>query len=214
MSEVVDQKYELVPIASIKPHPDNPRKGNVELISESVDANGFYGACIVQASTRYILAGSHRWRAAVEQQMEMIPVMLVEVDDETALRILLADNRTNDTAGYDDDVLNTLLNDLAERGDLFGSGYDPDAVDDLLARTGGIDLDIEDVSAMYAEDVAEIEARAAQTTNSKAAQGLREVILVFPQDEYEVFISTVQTLRLQLKTDSTSATVLKALTGE
>jgi hypothetical protein len=88
------QEYELAPIESISPHPRNPNQGDVAAIRESIDVNGFYGACIVQKSTRFILAGEHRWRAEKEREQTHVPVLFVDVDDETALRILLADNGT------------------------------------------------------------------------------------------------------------------------
>ena len=37
-----------LPINSVKPHPANPRKGNVAKIVESIKANGFYGSIVVQ----------------------------------------------------------------------------------------------------------------------------------------------------------------------
>ena len=57
----------------------------------------------------------------------------VDVDDATARRILLADNRTNDLATYDDAVLAELLTALAEDDDLLGTGWDGDDLDALLA---------------------------------------------------------------------------------
>ena len=33
-----------LPIDSVKPHPANPRKGNVAKIAESIKTNGFYGS--------------------------------------------------------------------------------------------------------------------------------------------------------------------------
>ena len=54
---------------------------------------------------------------------------LVDVDDETARRIVLADNRTAELASYDEQALAGLL---AEMDDLEGTGWDQAAVDELL----------------------------------------------------------------------------------
>jgi ParB/RepB/Spo0J family partition protein len=110
--EINKQEYTLVPVDSIKPHPRNPRRGNVESIQESIQENGFYGAVIVQRSTGYIIAGCHRWKAAKANGAVQIPAFFVDVDDDRALRILLADNRTNDLAGYDEQSLTALLSEL------------------------------------------------------------------------------------------------------
>ena len=71
---LLEQQYELVPIDSIQPHPRNARQGDIGAIVESIKANQFYGACVVQRSTRYILVGNHRWRAAKQCDLTQVPV--------------------------------------------------------------------------------------------------------------------------------------------
>jgi hypothetical protein len=96
---VVPQRYEAaVAIDSLVPHPDNPNEGRDEAVVESLDANGFFGAVIAQVSTRRILVGHTRVRAAKAEGMATVPVLWVDVDDDHALRILLADNATAELA--------------------------------------------------------------------------------------------------------------------
>ena len=133
-----DQDYELVPIGDIQPHPKNPRQGDVNAIVASIKANQFYGVCVVQRSMGFILVGNHRWMAARQCGLEQIPVVWVDCDDATALRILLADNRTNDLASYDEQMLVEMLQEIqAEVGTLGGTGYDLEALDDLLKDLDG-----------------------------------------------------------------------------
>lgn len=130
---LLNQATELLPLDSVRPHPRNPRQGDIGAIHESITANGFYGAIIAQKSTGYILAGNHRWRAAQQAGAAEVPVTWVDVDDDHALRILLADNRTNDLATYDDTALSEILKDIMEdAGTLAGTGYDGDDLDELL----------------------------------------------------------------------------------
>jgi len=130
-----DQAYELVAVDVLSPHPDNPRQGSVEAIAESVEANGFYGAIVAQRSTGYVLAGNHRLLAARQQGLAEVPVVWLDVDDDRARRILLADNRTNDLATYDQDQLTTLLGILSvtEAG-LAGTGYEPEELAALVGK--------------------------------------------------------------------------------
>jgi ParB-like chromosome segregation protein Spo0J len=125
-----EQTYETVPVDSIAEHPANPRRGNVAVIEESIERHGFYGAVVVQRSTRYVLAGNHRLRAAKARGLTEVPAIVLDVDDDTARRILLVDNRSSDLARYDEELLRVLLADLD--GDYLGSGYDPDALGKLL----------------------------------------------------------------------------------
>ena len=137
---VIPQQFEIASIDSVRPHPRNPRSGNLATIRESIDVNGWYGAVIVQESTGYILAGNHRYRAALQKGATEIPVFRLSVDDEQALRILLADNRTSDIAIYDDEQLASLLSELsAQPLGLDGTGFNETAMDELLAELEGND---------------------------------------------------------------------------
>jgi len=92
------QVDEVAAIDSIEPHPENPNKGDRESIGESIDANGFYGKVLVQKSTRRILVGSHRWAEMKAAGETEIPVTLLDVDDDRALAIMVADNETRSGA--------------------------------------------------------------------------------------------------------------------
>jgi ParB-like nuclease family protein len=106
------------------------------MIADSVQRNGFYGALVVQRSTNYVLAGNHRLQAAQKSGIEQLPVIWVDVDDARAKRILLADNRSNDVATYDESELIRLLQELDGTDDgLYGTLYDAADLDDLLVRT-------------------------------------------------------------------------------
>lgn len=132
---IVNRGYEEVAPNSIAEHPDNARVGSESLIRESIEVNGFYGACIVDVRTRQILAGNHRYRVMRKAGAERVPVIWVEVDDETAKQILAVDNRSNDIATYDRDKLRAFLASFARPA--FGTGYSEAAVKALLAETAG-----------------------------------------------------------------------------
>ncbi|NBO54510.1 MAG: DNA modification methylase, partial [Actinobacteria bacterium] len=104
----------------MKGYDKNPRKGNIAAIAESLEVNKQYRPIVVQKSTNKILAGNHTWQAAKKLGWTKIAVVFVDVDDEGAKRIVLADNRTNDLADYDTAILAELLKDL---GSSSGTGY-------------------------------------------------------------------------------------------
>ena len=123
---------------SITPHPRNPRVGNVGMIIESITENGLYRPIYVQRSTGYVLAGNHTLQALLQMGRESVPVIMLDVDDETALRILLVDNRSSELGSYNDDRLIEILESL----DSFaGTGWTPD---DLEALIGSPVEEIED----------------------------------------------------------------------
>ena len=146
---LLDQTFAEVSVAELAPHPANPRKGDVAAIRESIEVNGFYGACVVQRSTGHILIGNHRWLAAKAAGEPTVPVLWVDVDDERAKRILVGDNWLSDMAGWDTQGLHDLLAELrlTEAG-LAGMGVTEADMDAMLSegqRSTGAVLDALDV---------------------------------------------------------------------
>ena len=121
------------PINNVQPHPRNVRQGDVGVICQSLEAHGQYRPIVVHKSTNNILAGNHTWQAASALGWDKIACTFVDCDDEQALRILLADNRANDLASYDDSALAELLKELANGTGLEGTLFEPTDLDDLLA---------------------------------------------------------------------------------
>jgi hypothetical protein len=113
----------LIPIDSVRQHPDNPRNGDVEAIAESIEINGFIAPVIAQKDTGHILAGNHRYQALLSLGSQVIPVIWVDVDETAAKRYLLADNRTSDLGMYDNAILVDILSGLDEQDSLLGTGY-------------------------------------------------------------------------------------------
>jgi hypothetical protein len=136
---IIANETVLVPVSELKGYDKNPRKGNVKAIAESLEINKQYRPIVVQKSTKKILAGNHTWLAAQSLGWKEIAVVFVDVDDVAAKRIVLADNKTNDLADYDGQVLAELLRDL---GTADGTGYSSADMDAILNATAA---DVEQV---------------------------------------------------------------------
>lgn len=114
----------LVPIDKVRPHPANPRNGDVDTIRESIEVNHLYRPLYVQYATGYILAGNHTYAALMELGAEHVPVIVLDVSDEEASRILLVDNKAADLGGYDYGLLVDILHQLeVSEQALLGTGY-------------------------------------------------------------------------------------------
>lgn len=114
--------------------PGNPRQGDIGAVSESMRVNGVYQPIIVNRGTHTgrafeVIAGNHRAQAAKALGHDTIPAVILDVDDDAAARIALADNRTSDLATYDTDALIVMLQSL---DGLAGTGYDTDDLDQLM----------------------------------------------------------------------------------
>lgn len=123
---------EETPLQRLRPHPDNPRKGDVEKIVASFERFGVYQPIVAQRSTGHILAGNHRYLAARAKGLTDLPVVWLDVDDATARAILVADNRLSDVATYDDGALAQILQELQSTDALAGTGWGAEDVEALV----------------------------------------------------------------------------------
>jgi DNA modification methylase len=127
-----------IPIDSVRGYKGNPRRGDLEAITGSLQVNGQYRPIVVNRRSGEVLAGNHTWQAARALGWPEIAATFVDVDDEQAKRIVLADNRTAELGGYDDQELADLLASLPE---LEGTAWQDRELERLLARIekGGAD---------------------------------------------------------------------------
>lgn len=125
---------ENVDINSVFPYPMNARQGDIGLISESLAKNGQFRPIVVNKIDNSILVGNHTWKAAKMLGWKQIAVTFIEVDDEAAARIVLADNRTADLGSYDHVELAEILQTLPA---FEGTGYSGDDLDELMQEVAG-----------------------------------------------------------------------------
>lgn len=134
---ILSSEVVLEPIDSLHQHPQNPNRGDVATIASLIEANGFVGALVAQRTTGRILIGNHRWKAARSIGATEVPVFWVDVSDEEALRILLADNRASELRSNDPRELIALLESLQVTATgLTGTAYNATDVLTLLAELG------------------------------------------------------------------------------
>ncbi|MGP4995519.1 DNA methyltransferase [Glutamicibacter ardleyensis] len=138
--------HTTVHVDDLKPYAGNARQSDMDSIKESVQTNGLYRSIVVRKTTMEILAGNHTWLAAKELGVTHISVGIIDVDEHTALKIVLADNGTNDKATYDDQALAELLEAL--NGDLVGSGFIDEDYDELIDALNDADLASQDTDLL------------------------------------------------------------------
>ena len=127
-----------VALNTLESYPTNPRRGDIEAIAQSLKAHGQYRPIVVQYGTNFILAGNHTYKAAKKLGWKKIKITYIEVDEESARRIVLADNRLTDLATYNEPLLKSLLTTLPE---LDGTGFTQAEVETLDRLMNGQDKD-------------------------------------------------------------------------
>ena len=87
-----------LPIASIDPNPDQPRRvfaeAELESLASSIRIHGVLQPVVVRrAGDRYeLIVGERRWRAAQRAGLDSIPAVVAEVDADDRLEVALVEN--------------------------------------------------------------------------------------------------------------------------
>ena len=137
----------MTPISQLKFYPGNARRGDIDLIAESLERLGQYkpvvvntdGKCPELADT--ILAGNHTVMAAQRLGGDEVDVHLVDLDADTAKRVVIVDNKANDEATYE---VEELVNLLTELPDLEATGFDRDELDAMLEALDDLEAEVPD----------------------------------------------------------------------
>jgi len=108
---------EWVDVAKLKPWAKNPRvTEDLSDIMASLKAFGWAKPLLARRANGEIIAGHRTLRAAVKLGMTEALVRYLDLDEEQAHLLSLADNKTNENGKYDDGALDAVLADLLERG--------------------------------------------------------------------------------------------------
>lgn len=125
-------------IDSIRPYPRNPRRNDqaVDRVAQSIKEFGFNQPIVVD-SEGVIVVGHTRFKAAQKLKLTQVPVLVATASNEKLQAYRIADNKLNELAEWDDDLLLKELQEIvANLGDADLTGFD---LDDLLRKKAAKD---------------------------------------------------------------------------
>lgn len=212
-------KHEDVDVVRLRQHPRNPNQGDFGAIYNLIKENGFYGELIVQVEKwtddedpqpeeGVILAGNHRCAAAVELGYRKLPVAWVDVPEVVQKRILLGDNRASDLRDYDQQGVADILGEIYdEEGELAGTGYDEDDLDQMLA-----DLEFdEEIGALQGSEERQWSPEE-RFDKQYMSTDLRQIIVVMHQQEYAWALGILKDMHnLEADVDTNTEAILLLL---
>lgn len=131
-----------MPLSSLVPLKDNPRRGDVEAIAASYREFGQVKPIVVteNGDGRYvIIAGNHQYEAARRLGWDSIACTVLDGDEKKATAFAYADNRTADLGGYDDDLLVKMISEVGGEYSELMSGlgideFDMAAIEDTVSN--------------------------------------------------------------------------------
>lgn len=139
--EIVNKKLE-----ELKPYENNPRFNDdaVQYVANSIKEFGFKVPIVIDKNG-VIVAGHTRYKASMELGLKEVPCIVADDLTEKQIQAFrIADNKTNDAAGWNDDILGIELKDVMGDIDMTDFGFgdfelsmltddmDPDGYDDEL----------------------------------------------------------------------------------
>ncbi len=114
-----------VPLEKLKPWAKNPRKNDhvVDELAAGMRRFGFGAPLIARQENGEIIAGHTRLKAAIKLKLTHVPVRYMDLSEQEAHLLALADNRLGEKAAWDDGALLELLQSFAP-GDRGVAGWD------------------------------------------------------------------------------------------
>lgn len=193
-------RRQLVPIDSVRPHPGNPRRGALDEIANSLSEFGQLRPILLD-SEGVIIAGNHTWKAAQDlgwTHIAAIPNDFAEPAEARAY--LLADNKLSDLGDYERSELVELLTEVEESAAWHGTGYTQDDLDHYRA--------LDEAAAPPPPPPP------ADDGDGQAPPALREIVLLYDEDQLAVVASDIRTLRARWGLEDVTATVVEAVRRE
>ncbi len=131
---------EMVDVAKITPHPENPRThpdAQIAALGETFDEFGVVWPIVLDENLR-LMAGEGRWRTAQKKKFEQYPCIVIRGwSEKKKRRFMVADNRLPQLAGYDDGLYKAVLAQIKlDGGGLAALGLDDAVLAALLAEGG------------------------------------------------------------------------------
>lgn len=184
---------EEIDIDLLNEYPNNPRQGDIPMISESLNQHGQYRPLTVNKRDMTILTGNHTWKAMKQLGWKTCIVTYVDVDETQAKKIVVVDNRLGDIAGYDDELLSSMLQEIVDSGDYLGTGFNAREIDELLQS-----IDVDDVDTEFEEVV--------EKPKSKNTEAVHDIVLYLDDEQFAKYKKWVSALADEMKCNLTEAT--------
>jgi len=126
-------QIETIDINKILPYINNPRKNlNIDKVASSIKEFGFQQPIVVDKEF-VIIVGHTRFEAAKKLGYEKVPVQIADLTENQAKAYRIADNRLNQDADWDGELLTVELNNLLSQNfNLDSIGFDEDELNDIL----------------------------------------------------------------------------------
>ncbi len=140
---------------TLTPWSRNPRNNEeaIDRIATSIERFGFASPIVARTEDGRIIAGHTRHAAALRLGLKDVPVRFLDIDEQKASALALADNRLGEIATWQDDQLAQILQELDSEGvDIHELGFDMDEFEAMAEEIGAEPVEPEVVFSEYLDE--------------------------------------------------------------
>jgi ParB-like chromosome segregation protein Spo0J len=185
---VIDRQ---VVIEKLQANPRNPRlhpDEQIKRLAASLRRDGQTKPLLARKANHMLIAGHGVHRAALQLGWTTLQVRLLDVDQPTADRIMLADNRFSDLSSNDNDRVAELLREI-EEDDWAATGFSDAEAEKLLGEFEEGEIAVREVATGTVADTFWIAVRGPLPQQADVLGKLKQLLGQYP--EVEVTIGTV-----------------------
>ena len=123
-----------IPLTELIEWPDNPRVNDhaVDRVAKSIQDFGFASPIIVRSSNKMIIAGHTRFKASKKLGLDFVPVRFMDLTEEEARLLALADNKLGELADWHEGSLRQILDDIGDPEIAMDLGWSKEELIDLM----------------------------------------------------------------------------------
>jgi ParB-like chromosome segregation protein Spo0J len=170
---------------SLVPNPRNPRQhpeAQIKILMASLRRDGQTKPVLVRKANRMLIAGHGVHDAASRLGLPRLSVVLLDVDQASADRIMAGDNRQSDLSKTDQKRVAELLREIDEV-DWLATGFSTDEVTKLLAPVEPADLVVHEIEFDDRRDTFWISVHGPLADQAQALQRLKALMADMPRVE-------------------------------
>lgn len=139
-------KVKTLPVAEIKPYPNNPRENEaaVRIVKDSIERHGYLQPITVDKNN-VIITGHTRYAAIQELGWSQVDVIVLNISEKKAQKYRLADNKVKEKSAWDEDRLMVELRTLSEEVNDFFKDHEIETFDDRYVGKEIADISEKDI---------------------------------------------------------------------
>jgi len=178
----------VVTVATLRPHPKNPNthsESQIQMLMASLQRDGQTRPLLVRRANKMIIAGHGIHTAARRLGWTDLRVVLLDVDEGEAERIMLGDQRLTTLSKLDEGRVVSLMREIGEV-DWLATGYSQEEGAKMLERAQVEDLEVFEIETATVTDNYWIAVRGPLSEQADVLEKMKDLLAEFPTASIEV----------------------------